>query len=218
MLKRLAALEPNSEHLSALATVCMNLGDRIGAMEAYRVMLDLDCANSAALNVLAYHALTEDDDYRQALGYLEQAAFRADNAGEAVTPCGLHVLMGQCDKAVELLDTVRAEGVGILAGSGLDLREALRDYAAWSTRPPGSLRNDRVGGAGQSFRKAEQAWRDDGGAHSSFLLLIAQLSDPWRHRHRDELQSAIGQFRAKYGKEAPILLNVVEAFVQVGGL
>ena len=218
MLKRLAALEPNNEHLSALATVCMNLGDRIGAMEAYRVMLDLGCADSAALTSLAYHAFTEGDDYQQALGYLEQAAFRADNAGEAVTPCGLYVLTGQCDKAVELLDTVRAEGIGIFAGSGLDLREALRDYAAWSTRQPGSLRNDHVGGAGQSFRKAEQAWLDDGGAHSSFLLLIAQLSDPWRHQHRDELQSAIGEFRAKHGKDAPILLNVVEAFVQVGGL
>ena len=218
MLKRLAALEPNSEHLSALAAVCMSLGDRASATEAYRMMVEEGTASSAALNVLAYHALTESDDYQQALAYLEQAALHAENAWEAVTPCGLYVLMGQFDKAVELLDTVRAEGVGTFAGSGLNLPEALRDYAAWSSRRPSSQRNDCLGAANQSFLKAEQAWRDDGGAHSSFLLLITELSDPWRHQHRDELQNAIDQFLATHGKEAPILLNVVEAFVQVGGL
>lgn len=218
ILKRLAALEPNSEHLSALATVCMNLSDRDGAIEAYRMMLDLGCADSSALTSLAYHALVLDDDYQQALTYLEQAALRIENTWHAVTPCGLYVLTGQCDKAVELLNTIRAAGVGTSDGHVLDLERALSAYAAWNSRRPSSLRNDYVGGAGQSFRKAEQAWRDNGGAHSSFLLLVAQLSDPWRHQHRDELQSAIGQFRAKHGKKAPILLNVLEAFVQVDGL
>lgn len=217
MLSRLVSLEPSSEHLSALATVCMRLNDRVGATEAYRMMGDPGTASSAALNLLAHSALTEDDDYRQALAYLEHAALRAENAWEAVTPCGLYVLTGQCDRAIELLDTFRAEGVGTFTGSGLDLQEALRDYAAWSSRRPSSQRNDYLA-ADQSFRKAEQAWRDDGGAHSSFLLLIAELSDPWRHLHQEQLQSALGEFRAKHGKETPVLMGVLDAFVQVGGL
>ena len=104
------------------------------------------------------------------------------------------------------------------AGSGLDLQEGLRGYAAWNSRRPSSQRNDYLGAANQSFRKAEQAWRDDGGAHSSFMLLIAELSDPWRHLHQEQLQSALGEFRARHGKEAPILVNVLDAFVRVGGL
>ena len=218
MLGRLVSLEPSSDHLSALATVCMRLNDRVGATEAYRMMVDPGTASSAALNLLAYSALTEDDDYRQALAYLEQAALRAENAWEAITPCGLYVLAGQCDRAIELLDTVRSEGVGSFAGSGLDLQEALRGYAAWNSRRPSSQRDDYLGAANQSFRKAEQAWRDDGGAHSSFMLLIGELSDPWRHLHREQLQGALGEFRAKHGKETPVLMGVLDAFVQVGGL
>jgi len=191
MLRRLAALEPNRERLSALATVCMRLGDRAGAAEAYRMMVDLGCADGAALAFLAYHALTSEDDHQQALTYLEQARLHVDNTWEAVTLCGLHVLTGQCDKAVGLLNTARAEGISTSGEHVLDLERALSDYAAWS----GSR-----------------------SAHSEFLLLISGISDPWRHQHRDELHSAIDQFRAKHGKEAPTLLSVVEAFVQVGGL
>jgi tetratricopeptide (TPR) repeat protein len=218
MLMRLVALEPSRENFSALATVCMNLRDRTGALDTCRMMLDKGFADSAALNFIAYNALTVDDDYRQALAYLEQAKTHAEHYSDVLPLCGLLVLTGHCDEAVQALHTIRSMGVSTFADRGIELERSLRDYADWRSRQPGSRRNDYLGIASQSFSEAEQAWRNDAGAHGSFLLLVAELSDPWRHQRRDELQTAMSDFRTKHGKDAPVLLDVLEAFAQVGGV
>ncbi|MEA4884900.1 MAG: hypothetical protein VB144_14820 [Clostridia bacterium] len=128
------------------------------------------------------------------------------------------MLTGQCDQAVELLHAIHSMGVSAVAEHEFDLEEALRDYATLNSRQPNGQRNDYLGIVSRSLREAKQAWRSDASAHGSFLLLIAELSDPWRHRHRDELQSAMSEFRAEHGKDAPMLLDVLEAFAQAGRL
>jgi tetratricopeptide (TPR) repeat protein len=218
MLTRLVALEPSKENFSALATVCMNMRDRAGAVEAYHMMLDQGSADSSALNLIAYHALTVDDDYLQALAYLEQAKTHAEHYSDVLPLCGLLVLTGHCDEAVQALHTIRSMGVSTFADRGIELERTLRDYAASRSRWSRNWRNDYLGIASQSFREAEQAWRSDAGAHGSFLILIAKLSDPWCHQRRDELQTAMSDFRTKHGKDAPVLLDVLEAFAQVGGV
>ncbi len=218
MLTRLVALEPSRENFSALATVCMNMRDRAGAVEAYHMMLDQGSADSSALNLIAYHALTVDDDYLQALAYLEQAKTHAEHYSDVLPLCGLLVLTGHCDEAVQALHTIRSMGVSTFADRGIELERTLRDYAASRSRWSRNWRNDYLGIASQSFREAEQAWRSDAGAHGSFLILIAKLSDPWCHQRRDELQTAMSDFRTKHGKDAPVLLDVLEAFAQVGGV
>ncbi|NLH87390.1 MAG: tetratricopeptide repeat protein [Firmicutes bacterium] len=209
ILEALVALEPSREHLNALAVVCTNLDDREGAASAYKTMLECGFESSVNLNTLAYYALTVEDDYQQALAYAERAKGMAEEHYDPLPLTGLYVMTGQCSKAVDLLQNLKAQGP---RGTS-ELEESLRRYTELNVgvSPTSERRNNYLGTVSHSFLEAQQIWQEDKSAHSSFLLLVARLSDPLRHYHREELRRRIDEFQALYGSDAPVLADVIEA-------
>lgn len=211
MFQRLVTLEPSRERLEALATVCRSLKDWENAVEAYREILDQGFeADSTVYSALAYDALTVGNDLKKAFAYLEQGKGSVDQPYAAAPFAGMYLLTGQCGKAIELL-----QSVGPLArtDSGSGLEQNLRDYVEWSA----GRRSDYLGTVSSSFEEARKTWLKDSGAHGAFLLLIADLSDPWRHLQRTEIMKARDEFRAKFGKTAPVLQSTLDSFAGMAG-
>jgi hypothetical protein len=159
--------------------------------------------------ILAYYALTVEDDYQQALAYAERAKGMAEEHYDPLPLTGLYVMTGQCSKAVDLLQNLKAQGP---RGTS-ELEESLRRYTELNVgvSPTSERRNNYLGTVSHSFLEAQQIWQEDKSAHSSFLLLVARLSDPLRHYHREELRRRIDEFQALYGSDAPVLADVIEA-------
>jgi tetratricopeptide (TPR) repeat protein len=209
ILETLVALEPSREHLNALAGVCTNLNDREGAASVYKVMLERGFESSVDLNMLAYYALIVEDDYQQAIVYAERAKGIAEEHYDLLPLTGLYVITGQSSKAVDLLQDLKTQG----SRGTSELEENLRQYTGLNVgaSPTSQRRNDYLGTVSHSFLEAQRIWQEDKSAHSSFLLLVARLSDPMWHHHREELRQQIDEFQARYGSNAPVLADVIEA-------
>jgi len=96
-------------------------------------------------------------------------------------------------------------------GGTSELEESLRQYTELNVgvSPTSERRNNYLGTVSHSFLETQKIWQKDESAHSSFLLLVARLSDPLRYWHRDE-------FQARYGSDAPVLADVIEALAWAG--
>ncbi len=103
-------------------------------------------------------------------------------------------------------------------GGTSELEESLRQYTELNVgvSPTSERRNNYLGTVSHSFLETQKIWQKDESAHSSFLLLVARLSDPLRYWHREELRRRIDEFQARYGSDAPVLADVIEALAWAG--
>ena len=127
-------------------------------------MLECGFESSVNLNTLAYYALTVEDDYQQALAYAERAKGMAEEHYDPLPLTGLYVITGQCSKAVDLLQNLKAQGP---RGTS-ELEESLRRYTELNVgvSPTSERRNNYLGTVSHSFLEAQQIWQEDKSAHS----------------------------------------------------
>jgi uncharacterized protein (TIGR03790 family) len=143
-LQRVTELAPNlAEQHMRLALLDEEVGDGEAAIRRYRRVLELQPANAAALNNLAYRLATDEKQLSEALLLARRSALLAPQDPRALDTLGwIHHLLGHSGEAVRVLSDAarRAPGnpeirlhtaialavVGSYAAAEAHLKEALR--------------------------------------------------------------------------------------------